>query len=177
MTSCGTDVKPNYFIGMFRNSSDIDRLSTCLNSMPVVDDQDNITITANSQCLVDLSKRDTSDPNMDVSYTEILNDPEAYMDRILTFEAVVKRMHGSSSPELYTNRKDIEFHITGHGSDLFWIDEEGEEQDIIENEKYRFQCRIYEIKINTSGRWRIQSEFIISSSKQIVYPPVPIDFQ
>ena len=27
------NVKPNYFIGMFRNSSDIDRLSTCLNSI------------------------------------------------------------------------------------------------------------------------------------------------
>ncbi len=174
VSGCDSGVKPNYFIGMFRDSSDIDRLSGCLESMPVVDDQGNITITANSQCLVDLSTRDTSNPNMDVLFSEILNDPETYMDKLLTFEAVVKKMH-SSNTELYTNRRQMEFHITTHGADLHWIDEDGKEQDIIPNEKYLFKCRIYEIKIYTNGLWRVQSEFIVSNSKKIVYPPVPIE--
>ena len=68
---CGTDVKPNYFIGMFRDEGDIDRLSECLSEVPQVDET-TITIKSDKQCLIDLSKTDKSDPNADASYTEIL---------------------------------------------------------------------------------------------------------
>ena len=36
------------------------------------------------------NKRDTSDPNVSLSFTEVLNDPATYIDKVLTFEAVVK---------------------------------------------------------------------------------------
>ncbi len=52
---------------------------------------------------IGLSKRDTSDPNVVLSFTEILDDPETYMDKVLTFEAVVKHTHYGSKVELYTN--------------------------------------------------------------------------
>lgn len=173
---CGTDVKPNYFIGMFRDEGDIDRLASCLSAIPETDDEGNIIIKANSQCLIDLSSRDTSDPNMDMSFSEILNDPETYMDRLLTFEAVVKKVDHNNSPELYTNRKDRQFYLNTHGAPLFYIDEEGEEQDILPHSKYMFKCRIYEIKIETSGVWRIHAEFIVreDNQKTIIFPPVPV---
>ncbi|MCY4403205.1 MAG: hypothetical protein OXD54_11560 [Candidatus Poribacteria bacterium] len=177
IVGCDTDVKPNYFIGMFRDSGDIDRLSECLSSIPEVDNEGNIIIKADSQCLIDLSNRDTTDPNMDVSFSEILNDPESYMDRLLTFEAVVKRLHYNAHPELYTNRRQMEFHINTHGAPLFWIDADGEEQDIVPNQKYAFKCRIHEILILTTGVWRIQAEFIVSQSKKIVFQPVPLEIE
>jgi len=170
---CGTDVKPNYFIGMFRDRGDIDRLSECLVETPSVDG-DIITIKADSPCLADLSNRDTSDPNMDITFSGILNDPEAYMDRLLTFEAIVKKVSQSQYLLLYTNRKDRRFHITTHGAPLHWIDEEGEERDIVPNQKYQFKCRIYEIKIETTGLWNMNAEMLITVDKKLIFPPVPV---
>ncbi len=172
---CGTDVKPNYFIGMFRDEGDIDRLSECLVETPSVEG-DIITIKADSPCLVDLSKRDTSDPNMDVSFSEILNDPEQYLDKILIFEATVKKIYYVHNVELYTNRKGMAFHITSHGADIHILDEDGEEEDIIPNQKYKFKIRIYELKTHAdwNGRWHIQSEFIVTEDKKIVHLPVPV---
>ena len=69
---------------MFRDEGDIDRLSECLVETSSVEG-DVITIMADSPCLVELSQRDTSDPNADVSFTEILNNPVAYLDKIVTF--------------------------------------------------------------------------------------------
>ncbi len=88
VSSCDSGVKPNYFIGMFRDEGDIDRLSACLSAIPEIDADGNIIIKADSQCLTDLSKRDTSDPNMHVSFTEILNDPEQFLDKIVIFQAL-----------------------------------------------------------------------------------------
>ena len=175
MLGCGTDVKPNYFIGMFRDEGDIDRLSECLVETPSVEG-DIITIKADSPCLVDLSKRDTSDPNMDVAFSEILNDPETYMDKILTFDAVVKKILNVHRIELYTNRRTQRFFITSHGADIHILDEDGEEQDIVPNQKYRFKVRIYELKTHTDygGSWQIQAEFIITQDKKIVHLPVPV---
>ncbi|MDE0315255.1 MAG: hypothetical protein OXM61_10165 [Candidatus Poribacteria bacterium] len=173
---CGTDVKPNYFIGMFRDEGDIDRLSECLVETPSVEG-DIITIKADSPCLVDLSKRDTSDPNMDVSFSEILNDPEQYLDKILTFEAIVKKMHNVHHVELYTNRKGMTFHIISHGADIHTLDEDGEEEDIVPNRKYKFKIRIYQLTTHAdwNGRWQIHSEFIITQNKKIVHLPVPVE--
>ena len=39
------------------------------------------------------------------------------------------------------------------------------------NEKYRFKCRIYEIKINEHSIWDIQAEFIVSDEKKILHQP------
>ena len=124
---------------------------------------------------IGLSKRDTSDPNVVLSFTEILDDPETYMDKVLTFEAVVKHTHYGSKVELYTNRKLRQFSITTHGADIHRIDENGEEVEIFPNEKYRFKCRIYEIKINQHGIWDIQAEFIVSDEKKILYQPELVD--
>ena len=120
---------------------------------------------------IGVSKRDTSDPNVTLSFTEVLNDPATYIDKVLTFEAVVKRTRYGSDIELYTNKKLRQFSITTRGADLHSIGENGEEVEIFPNEKYRFKCRIYEIKINEHGIWDIQAEFIVSDKKKILYQP------
>lgn len=170
---CGTDVKPNYFIGMFRDEGDIDRLSECLSEVPQVDET-TITIKSDKQCLIDLSKTDKSDPNADASYTEILNDPETYLDRILTFEATVKKTR-NDWVELYTNNKSMTFEITARGANLRRIDENGKEVDILTNEKYSFKCRIYEIKIRETGIWTVYAEFIVTEDKKVLYPPTLVE--
>ncbi len=120
---------------------------------------------------IGVSKGDTSDPNVSLSFTEVLNDPETYIDKVLTFEAVVKRTRYGSNVELYTNQKLRQFSITTHGAGLHSMDENGEEVEIFPNEKYRFKCRIYEIKIDQHGIWDIQAEFIVSDEKQILHQP------
>ena len=121
--------------------------------------------------VIDLSKRETSDPNVALSFAEILDDPEAYIDKVLTFEAVVKRTRYGESVELYTNRKLRQFSITTHRADLHSVDENGEEVEILPNEKYRFKCRIYEIKIDQHSIWDIQAEFIVSDEREILHQP------
>jgi len=120
---------------------------------------------------IGVSKRDTSDPNVTLPFTEILNDPEMYIDKVLTFEAVVKHTRYGSNVELYTNKKLRQFSITTHGADLHSIGENGEEVEIFPNQKYRFKCRIYEIKIDQHGIWDIQAEFIVSDEKEILHQP------
>lgn len=120
---------------------------------------------------IGVSKRNTSDPNVALSFTEILNDPETYIDKVLTFEAVVKHTRYGSNVELYTNRKLRQFSITTHGADLHSIDENGEEVEIFPNKKYRFKCRIYEITIDQHSIWDIQAEFIVSDEKEILHQP------
>ncbi len=171
---CGTDVKPNYFIGMFRNANDIDRLSGCLSEIPQIDEDGNIVITADQQCLIDLSNQDTTDPNQNVTFTEILNDPEAYLDRIVTFEATLKKVDYGSTFHLYTNRNLMDFVITSHGADIFTLDENGEEVELYRNQQYEFTTRIYEIKINDNKIWEIKAEFIITENKEVIHQPVPI---
>ena len=121
--------------------------------------------------IVGVSKRDTSDPNVALSFTEILNDPETYIDKVLTFEAVVKRARYGRNVELYTNNNLRLFSITTHGAALHSIGENGEEVEILPNEKYRFKCRIYEIKIDQHSIWDIRAEFIISDEEEILHQP------
>ena len=171
---CGTDVKPNYFIGMFRNANDIDRLSACLSETPQIDEDGNIVITADQQCLIDLSNQDTTDPNLDVTFTEILNDPVAYLDRIVTFEATIKEIDYSNDYELYTNRDLMDFIIDTHDGDVYTLDEDGEEVDIYQNQKYEFTVRIYEIGIDDNKNWVINSEFIITEEKEVIHQPLRV---
>lgn len=169
---CGTDAKPTYFMNMFRDDGEINRLSECLVEPPQVDDK-TITVISDKQCLVDLSNTDTTDPNIEASFTEILNDPIIYLDRIVTFDALVKRVHGSGHHfELYTNRRLMDFHIRSHGADVFIINAKGEEIDLVKNQRYKFQVRIYEIGINDNANWSINSEFIISEDKKVIHQPV-----
>ncbi len=171
---CGTDAKPNYFINMFKDSSDIDSLSECLTSFPEIDEDGNIIIKASSECLTTLSNRKLIIADTPAIFGEILKDPESYMDKLLVFEAVVKTIHHNSDPELYTNRKNREFHITTRGAGIYWIDEDGEKSPVYPNQRYIFTCRIYEIKIYTTGLWRIQAESPITIDKKLVFPPTPI---
>ena len=102
---------------------------------------------------------------------QILDDPETYIDKVLTFEAVVKHTRYGSNVELYTNKKLRQFSITTHGADLHSVDENGKKVEIFPNEKYRFKCRIYEIKIDQHSIWDIQAEFIVSDEKKILHQP------
>ena len=171
ISGCGTDVKPNYFIDMFEDKDDIDRLSECLAETPE-DAGDTITVTADKQCLIDLSKRDTTDPNMGVTFSEILQNPERYLDKLVTFEAVLQKSHHGHL-ELVTNDPDLRFNIHSHGKEIYTLDEDGEEISLQPYERYKFRCRIYEIRahVNWNGAWVINAEFIIFEDKEIATPP------
>ena len=173
ISGCGTDVKPNYFIDMFEDKDDIDRLSECLAETPE-DAGDTITVTADKQCLIDLSKRDTTDPNMDVTFSEILQNPERYLGKIVEFEAVFEKYHYSrSNIYLVTNDPDLTFRIHGHGKEIYMLDADDEEVSLQPYNRYKFRCRIYEIKTHAdwSGMWEILAEFIIFDDKEIANPP------
>ena len=172
---CGTDVKPNYFLGMFRDDNDIDRLSECLTELPQVEG-DTLTIKTDIPCLTDISNRDTTDPNVDATFSDILDNPEFYLDRIVSFKATVRAIHHTYTVELYTNRPDSYFAIKSHGAAIIVENEDGEEEDIEVNREYKFTCRIYEIEINELGRWHIYASFIITGDrKTIVHPPENVE--
>ena len=172
IVGCGTDVKPSTFIGIVRDGSDIDDLSACLSDTPEVDDKQ-IKITLDKQCLIDFSQQDQTDPNLAPSFAEIVRNPEIYMDRLLTFEAVLKKVHSLHHIELYTNDNDLRFYIHTHGASLYRLDEEGEEVPLQPNETYRFKCRIFEFKKHVDhGRvWEANAEFIVSTNKKIIHLP------
>ena len=169
---CGTDVKPTAFVDILKDRADADELSACLSELPAVSDEQ-ITLKLDKQCLVDFSTPDPIDPALSPSFAEIIANPEAHMDRLLTFEAVVKKLHYNSNVELYTNNPDIKFIIHTHGAELYRLDAEGEEIPIQPNETYRFKCRIYSIdkNIDQGSRWNVNAEFIVSQSKKILHPP------
>ena len=170
---CGTDVKPTSFIDIVRDPSDIDTLSGCLSDEPTIDDKQ-ITLTLEKQCLIDFSKQDQIDPSLTPSFAQIVANPEIYMDRLLIFEAVVKKVHDyGPRVELYTNDIDQRFYINTHGAALYRLDTEGEEVPIEPNETYRFKCRIFELKrhVDWGRTWEIQAEFIVSKTKKILHPP------
>lgn len=169
---CGTDVKPTAFVDILRDPNDADELSACLSTDPTIDDK-TITITLDKQCLVDFSNENQVDPSLALSFAEIIANPEIYMDKLLTFEAVVKKLHYGSNVELYTNNRDLRFFIRTHGAPLYRLDKEGEEVPIQANEAYLFKCRLYEFKTHADwGRvWELNAEFIISTNKKIIYPP------
>ena len=169
---CGTDIKPSAFLDVVRDGNDIDSLSECISEEPKIDNK-RITIALDKQCLVDFSQQDRTDPNLAPSYAEILEEPEMYMDKLLTFEAVVKKIHNPHHIELYTNDLDLRFYIHTHGAPLYRLDKEGKQVQLDANQKYRFKIRIFELKRHADwGRtWEINAEFIVSTNKQILHPP------
>lgn len=176
LIGCDTNVKPTYFSNLLRDPADIDRLSSCLSGIPIVDENGIITISADVQCLDDLSNRDDSDPNLSVGFSKILDNPEQYMDRLLTFEATLKDYyHGWY--RLYTNRKDRSFMIYSHGVEIELVDDENNVYPIPPNERYVFKCTIYEIKIHPTGNWQIEANVAITESKKLVHPPIPVEEQ
>lgn len=173
VSACGTDVKPTYFTNMFRDEGDIDRLSECLAETPE-DAGDTIIVTADKQCLIDLSKRDTADPNVDATFSEILQNPEAYLGKLVEFEAVFEKyLYGGDRIRLVTNEPDLIFEILGRGKEIYVLDADGEESPLQPYKRYKFRCRIYEIKkhVDLTGAWQISAEFIIFDDKEIASPP------
>ena len=169
---CGTDVKPTAFVDILRDPNDADELSVCLSEAPTINDE-TVAITLDKQCLVDFSNQDQTDPTLSPSFSEIVANPEIYMDKLLTFEAVIKKLHYHDTVELYTNDPDLRFFIRSHGAQLHRLDEEGEEVPLEPNENYRFRCRIYELKkqVDRGRFWEIQSEFLVSTNKKIIHLP------
>lgn len=171
LAGCGTDVKTTSFINIVKDPGDIDTLAGCLSNEPEIEGE-NINITLNKQCLIDFSLQDKTDPNLAASFAEIVANVENHMDKLLTFEAVVKKVHAPDRIELYTNT-NLRFHIYAHGAPIYRLDEEGDQIPIQPNELYRFKCRIYEYKIHADwgNTWEAHAEFIVSTNKSIVFLP------
>ena len=172
LVGCGTDTKPSYFTGILRSDADIDALAGCLTETPEIDG-DTITVKSNIPCLSELSNGDTVDPNEILSVSDILAKPEYYMDRLITVDGVVKKIHYNENPELFTNNQQYRFHITTHGAELYTLNAADEQIPLEVGELYRFRCRIYELhkNVDRGDTWNIQAEFIVSEHKQIIYPP------
>ena len=179
LASCGTDTKPSYFTNIIRSDADIDALAECLTETPEVDG-DTIIVKSNIPCLTELSNGGTVDPNNlneILSVSDILLNPEYYMDRLITVDGVVKKFHHDDSPELFTNDQQYRFYIKTHGAELYILNADGEEVPLEIGELYRFRCRIYELtkQVDRGDYWRIQAEFIVSEQKKIIYPPEKVE--
>lgn len=179
LVSCGTDTKPSYFTNIVRSDADIDALTACLTETPQVDG-DTLTVKSSIPCLTELSKSDPVnlvDLNEILSVSDILVDPEYYMDRLLTVDGVIKKFHHNDSPELFTNDPRYFFLINTHGAELYTLSADGEEVPLEIGELYRFRCRITQLNKNVDrgGRWDINAEFIVSQHKKIIYPPEKVE--
>ena len=179
LVSCGTDTKPSYFTNIVRSDADIDALTACLTETPQVDG-DTLTIKSNIPCLTELSNSDPVnlvDLNEILSVSDILVDPEYYMDRLITVDGVVKKFHYNQNTELFTNSPKYRFIINTHGAGLYILDADGEEVPLEIGELYRFRCRITQLKkhVDHGGRWEIDAEFIVSEHKKIIYPPEKVE--
>lgn len=144
---CDTDIKTTYFSGMFRDKADIDGLSSYLSEVPKVDG-DIITVKGDIPCLIESSYTDTTDPNMNASFEDILDNTEKYLGKIATFEATVKHMHSNNTPELYTGRHDFVFSIDSQGTEVYTLNEEGEKIRLSANVKYRFTCQLNNFSVD-----------------------------
>ena len=172
LTSCGTDVKPTYFLNMLKHEQDIDNLTNCLEGSS--EEGDIITINLDKQCMIELSNRDNTNPNISADFADVVKNPEAYMDKIITFDAVVRKLHHNrGEPELYTGDPNLKFLIYAHGAPIFILNKEGEEIPLQINKKYTFTCRIYRIEWHADwgDRRQVTSEFIISENKKVLIPP------
>ena len=172
---CGTDAKPSYFTNILRDESDMDALAKCLTKEPEIGTED-ITVTVNKKCLIDLSNTDHGNTNP--TFAEILRNPEAYLDRLLEFEAVIKDVSDrKDSLKLYTNDPDIEFEIRSDGTDIYTATDKGEPVPIESHKKYKLKCRIYQVEVNVDwgAKLRIRAKLAVSSDKKLLHPPILVE--
>lgn len=177
LIGCGTDTKPSYFTNIIRSDVDVDGLAECLVETPVVDG-DTLVVKSNIPCLTDLSNGGAADPDAILSVQDILRDPELYMDKLITVEGFVKRLHGGEDrPELFTNDQRYRFHIHSEGAKVYIAGDDNEKKPLVIGEKYRFRCRIYQLEINTDwgGYWNINAKLVVSQQKQILYLPEKVE--
>ena len=176
LVGCGTDTKPSYFTNIIRSDADVDALVECLIETPEVDG-DTVIVKSSIPCLSKLSNDGTVDPNEILSVSDILRNPESYMDRLITVDGIVKKFHYQGSPELFTNDLRYRFHISTHGAELYTLDAADEQVPLEIGELYRFRCRINQLDkhIDLGGAWNIRAEFIVSEHKKIIYLPEKIE--
>lgn len=173
IAGCGTDVKPSAIIQILKDESEIDEISTCVSDEPEITDEQ-IILQLNKQCIIDYSNKDRTETEINPTLPQIVANPERYMDKLLTFEAVIKKVHQHQYVELYTNDSDKRFYVYTHGASLYRLDSEGEQVAIEPNQKYVLKVRVYHMEknINHSSHWSINAEFIVSTEKKIIYLPV-----
>ena len=177
LVGCGTDTKPSYFTNIIRSDADVDALAECLIETPEVDG-DTVIVKSSIPCLSKLSNGGTVDPNEILSVSDILRNPESYMDRLITVDGVIKKIHGNNeTPELFTNDLRYKFQIRSHGAEVYTLGSDGEKVPLEIGELYRFRCRIYHLErnIDWGGIWSINAEFIVTQHKEIIYLPEKIE--
>ncbi|MDE0636154.1 MAG: hypothetical protein OXI43_09945 [Candidatus Poribacteria bacterium] len=172
---CGTDVKPTYFSNVFKDPNELDRLSDCVNDMELATDDDEVVVYANIPCLIELSKRHTSipdEPVIDTSLAEILDNPEAYVGKILTFEATPKKWGPNHHLELYTDRIDrfcnIDFHYSTYARNIVGVEPKLDT-------KYKWLgMEIDLITVNNRGFRTVTFGFIVRDGKSL-YKPILVE--
>ena len=176
ISGCGTDVKPSSILQILKDESEIDDLSKCVSDEPEISDEQ-ITLFLDKQCIIDYSNKDRTEPVVNPTFPQIVANAERYMDKLLTFQAVVKKIHHHSNVELYTNDPEKKFFIHSREAPLYRLDSDGNQIPIEPNQKYIFKIRIYQMEKNVdhSPQWNINSEFIVSTEKKIIYLPVLVE--
>jgi len=177
VSGCGTDARPSYFTNMFIDERDIDKLSNCLMETPSVDGKV-LTIKVDADCLVALSGTDEelTGPHIEVSYADLLNNPVNYLGRLVTFEAYVKSAGSAKPITLYTDRSDIDFEIDRQGKAVYVMKNGNLTREKVQhNAKYRFTCKMTEVRITEDRRHHILAEFILTTDRKIIHNPIYIE--
>ena len=178
-TGCGTDAKPSYFTNMLKDPGEVDRLSECLVKAPDISG-DTLTIQSSIPCLVELSKRDVvglGEQPIDTDLANILKDPEAYLGRILTFEATGKEWHNYNL-ELFTNQVNracyLDFQNRLFLRKVFTLDDSGNKEEIFSGVAYKWRgIGISGIAISAQGLKIVYLEFLTDQTG-IIHQPVRV---
>ena len=176
---CGTDAKPSYFTNMLKEPSEVDRLSECLAAQPQING-DTLTIESNIPCLVELSKRDVvglGEQPIDTDLANILKDPEAYLGKVLMFEATGIEWHHPQL-ELFTNQVNracyLNFQNSNFRNKVFTLDNKGEKEKIVPGVAYKWRgIEISSISISAQGLKIVYFEFLTDQTG-IIHQPVRV---
>ena len=115
-----------------------------------------------------------TEPLDNPSFSDMLENPELYIDRILTFDAVVKSVDKVNNiVELRTKDPKKLFFVVGREVTVYGQTFRGKRIFIEPTGDYEFYCRIFEVQKYADDAVIIQAEFIISND-EIVNPPVII---
>ena len=65
-------------------------------------------------------------------------------------------------------------HLYSHGAPLYYVDDSGEEVELIPLRSYKFTCLITAYKIQTDKTY-IDGEFMRDTKSTLVHVPIPVN--
>lgn len=172
VTGCRTGGSPSGIIGMFKTGDDADALFNCIDDTQ--SEGGKIIVTADEQCLVDASNRSAIVAGGDVDSAKLVRNASDYVGKIVTFEAQVQRLHNRDHLQIATGIRGTEMHLYSHGAEIYYLDDAGEEVELVPLRSYKFTCLIDAYKIHTDKTY-IDGQFIRDTTSSLVHVPVLVN--